>query len=346
MSLTKATPLMSPEEIAVRAGQQMPYLHLPVRAELFATRETRLRELAAGHAMRDFLLFAAELAHVQHEVLQDFAQTFADLPLPSEDDLVAAGRAAKAPLPAALWPRDPAWRAATRRMLELLAPRLAGSPAQAVVQSLLEAGDDHLEGQAELLLNGAAGLDMSAAPLVAAGLQVYWTHMVLAVDAAHGKARQAPFGRTLDATLCPCCGSLPVASVTKVDASGGNYRFLHCSLCSAQWHMVRVKCSHCESTKGINYSSLEALATDGAKQDATMASVQVETCDECHHYLKMVRMERELNVDPVADDLGSITLDILVSEDGYQPHGVNLLLLTGEGDNTSFNEVPVPDKRS
>jgi len=342
MSLTKATPLMSPEEIAVRAGQQMPYLHLPVRVEVFATRETRLRQLAAGHAMQDFLLFAAELAHVQHEVLQDFPPAH----VPSEDDLLAAGRAAQAPLPAALWPRDAAWLAATRRMLELLAPRLSGSPAQAAVQALLAAEDAHLEGQAELLLNGAAGLDMSAAPLVAAGLQVYWTHMVLAVDAAHGKARQAPFGRTLDVTLCPCCASLPVASVTKVDAQGGNYRFLHCSLCSAQWHMVRVKCSHCQSTKGIGYHSLEALATDGAQQDASMASVQAETCDECGHYLKMVRQERELHVEPVADDLASLTLDILVSEAGFQPHGVNLLLLTGEGDNTSFNEVPVPDKRS
>lgn len=338
MSVTKATPLMSPEEIAVRAGQQMPYLHLPVRGEVFANRETRLRELAAGHAMRDFLLFGAELAHVQHEVLQDYAA----VPAPSEDDLAAAGRAARAPLPAGLWPRDPAWRAATRRMLELLAPRLAGSPAQAVVQGLLDADDSHLEGQAELLLNGAAGLDMSAAPLVAAGLQVYWTHLVLEVDKAHGKARQAPFGRTLDATLCPCCGSLPVASVTKVDAQGGNYRYLHCSLCSTQWHMVRVKCSRCESTKGIHYQSLEALATDGATQDPGMASVQAETCDECGHYLKMVRQERDLHVEPVADDLASLTLDILVSEAGFQPHGINLLLLTGEGDpsaETSFTET-------
>lgn len=325
MSVTKATPLLSPEEIAVRSGQQMPYLHLPVRAELFATRETRLRELAAGHAMRDFLLFAAELAHVQHEVLQDYPE----VALPSADDLLAAGRAAQAPLPAPLWPRDPAWRAALRRMLELLVARLAGSPAQAAVQALLSLDDAHLEGQAELLLQGAAGLDMSAAPLVAAGLQVYWTHMVLATQQAHGAARQEPFGRTLDVTLCPCCGSLPTSSVTRLDPSGSNFRYLNCALCSTQWHMVRVKCSHCQSTKGIHYHSLQALATDGATEDTAQASVQAETCDECGHYLKIVRMERDLNVDPVADDVATLTLDILVSEAGFQPHGVNLLLLTG-----------------
>ena len=339
MSVTKATPLLSPEEIAVRSGQQMPYLHLPVRAELFATRETRLRELAAGHAMRDFMLFAAELAHAQHEVLQDYPQ----VALPSSDDLLAAGRAAQAPLPAGLWPRHQGWLAGTRLMLERLLPRLAGNPAQGAVQKLLDAGDDHLEGQAELLMQGAAGLDMGAAPLVAAGLQVYWSHMVMAVQQEHGAGRQEPFGRTLDATLCPCCGSLPVASITRTDASGGNYRYLACSLCATQWHMVRVKCSHCQGTKGIGYHSLQALATDGATEDTSQAAVQTETCDECGHYLKIVRSERDLRVEPVADDLATLTLDILTSEAGFQPHGMNLLLLTGEADDgitdVKFNEL-------
>lgn len=340
MSVTKATPLLSPEEIAVRAGQQMPYLHLPSRAELFATRETRLRELAAGHAMRDFMLFAAELAHVQHAVLQDYPEVH----LPSGDDLAAAARAAQAPLPAGLWPRHKGWIEGTRRMLELLVPRLDGNPAQVAVKALLDAGDDHLEGQAELLMSGAAGLDMSAAPLVAAGLQVYWSHMVMAVQKEHGAARQEPFGRTLDVTLCPCCGSLPVTSITKTDAAGGNYRYLSCSLCATQWHMVRVKCSHCQSTKGIGYHSLQAVATDGATEDTSQASVQAETCDECGHYLKIVRSERDLRVEPVADDLATLTLDILVSEAGFQPHGMNLLLLAGDtGDDgvtdVTFNEL-------
>jgi FdhE protein len=342
MSITKASKLLSPEEIAVRAGEQMPYIQLPVRRELFSARATRLRQLAPGHAMHDFLLFAAELAAVQHEVLQDYPT----VTLPSLDDLTAAARAAQAPVPAPLWPRDPVWRSAMRRMLELLIPRLAGSPAQAAVQTLLAAGDDHLEGQAELLLQGAAGLDMSAAPLVAAGLQVYWTNMVLAIQEAYGAARQQPYGRTLDMTTCPCCGSLPTASITRVDQTGSNFRYLHCSLCSAQWHMVRVKCSHCESTKGIHYHSLEALATDGAVQDASQASVQAETCDECHHYIKIVRMERELNVDPVADDLASLTLDILVSEAGYEAHGVNLLLLSGGEEAPGEPAIAPPSNRS
>ena len=34
--------------------------------------------------------------------------------------------------------------------------------------------------------------------------------------------------------------------------------------------------------------------------------------------------------DPAADDLASLTLDLLVSEAGYQRHGLNLMLLFGE----------------
>ena len=63
---------------------------------------------------------------------------------------------------------------------------------------------------------------------------------------------------------------------------------------------------------------------------AAGAAVQAETCDECHHYLKIVHSDRDPFVDPVADDLASLTLDLLVSETGMVRHGVNLMLLFGE----------------
>lgn len=343
MSVTTTTRILSPEEIAVQAGQQLAFLHLPEPTELFAVREQRLRELAPGSPLREFLLFAAELSHAQHALLQDYPPTR----LPDEDDLAAAARAAQAPMPAALWPRDPVWVGATRRMLEQLAASLAGNPAQAVVTGLLARPDGYFEAQADSLLTGQGELDMACAPLVAAGLQVYWTQMVLAIERQSSNARQAPFGRTLDATRCPCCASVPTASVTRLDASGGNLRYLQCSLCATQWHMVRVKCSHCLSTKGIHYQSLQALATDGAEQDPSRAAVQAETCDECGHYLKIVRAERDLRVEPVADDLATLTLDILVSEAGYQPHGLNLLLLTDGGADTEADiGKPSPPPRS
>ena len=330
MGMTQATRLLTPEEIAVQAGQQVPYVRLPVRAEVFAERELRLRQLAAGHAMRDFLLFVAELARSQHKLLQNHPA----VALPEPAQLDETSRAGLPPLPAVGWSRDPAWRDGLRRLLDDLLPRLQGSPAEAVARALRATDDATLEQQADRLLAGVmVGLDFGAAPLVAAALQVYWSHLVIATEAARGDDRLAPFGRTDDATLCPCCGSRPTASITRIGADASGYRYLHCSLCSAQWHMVRIKCSHCENTKGIAYQSLQPLP--GHELPATAAAqdaVQAETCDECGHYLKVVHMERDNRVEPCADDLASVTLDLLVSESGRERHGVNLLLLFGDSE--------------
>ena len=73
--------ILSPEEIAVRAGEQQTFLHLP-EPGVFAERALRLRQLAAGHAMRDFLLFVAELAEAQHRALSTAAPVM--LPTPAQ----------------------------------------------------------------------------------------------------------------------------------------------------------------------------------------------------------------------------------------------------------------------
>ena len=65
--------------------------------------------------------------------------------------------------------------------------------------------------------------------------------------------------------------------------------------------------------------------------------VQAEACSECGHYLKLVHADRDVMAEPVADDLATLTLDLLVAETGLQRHGVNLLLLFGE------SEEPAPD---
>jgi FdhE protein len=332
MTTTTARPLLSPEEIAARAGHQVTFLRLPERATVFAEREMRLRQLAAAHPMRDFLLFTAELARAQHLVLQAYPA----LALPDQAALEAAARAGQAPLPALLWPRDAAWRSGLRLLLEELLARVPDSPARDAVGAAQAMPDTELEQQAGRLLHGImTGLDMRTAPLVAAGLQTCFTHMVTALEAMRGSERQAPFGRTVDATLCPCCASLPTASVVQIDPGGGTCRYLHCSLCSAHWHMVRIKCSHCEGTKGIHYYSLQTAEAAAAGAPVSAQAVETEICEGCGHYLKIVRADRDRHVEAVADDLATVTLDLLTAEAGYQRHGVNLLLLYGDEDAAS-----------
>ena len=178
------------------------------------------------------------------------------------------------------------------------------------------------------ILIDADELCRAAAPLVAAGLQAYFTHLVLATAETHG---EAVFGRTDPATGCPCCGSRPTASVTRIGADESGHRYLACSLCATQWHYVRIKCAHCESTRGITYQQLEGAPTDGAR-GAYLGAVKAECCDSCGHYLKLVAMERDPEVEPMADDLASVALDLLVSEAGHQRAGVNLMLVFGEAE--------------
>jgi FdhE protein len=179
--------------------------------------------------------------------------------------------------------------------------------------------------------------------LVAAALQVYWVHMVSSL-LQRTDGRGQPFGRIDDETACPGCGSRPVASITRSQGDLLGQRYLHCSLCSLQWHMLRIKCSHCLSTQHIAYQSLDVAAAEGdGASRAASAALQAETCDDCGHYLKIMHTERDPFVEPVADDLASVTLDLLVSETGLRRHGLNLMLLFGEPESAS---PPPPDPGS
>ncbi len=324
------TKILSPEEIAVRAGEQLTFLHLP-EPGVFAARVVRLRQLAEGHAMRDFLLFAAELADAQHRALKGGVV----VPLPSAEQVEAAASQGVPLLPAESWVRAPVWRESLRALLQDLSGHLADGPAKAAVLQLAAASNEHLDTQAGRLLAGVMlGLDMAAAPLIAAGLQLHWVRLVQQTGEALAGGSVAPFGRIDDGTVCPCCGSRPVASVERLGAEGA--RYLACGLCATQWHYVRIKCTHCQSTKGISLQSLMAAEAEAAE---TQPAVQAECCSECGHYLKLMHPARDNGIEPVADDLASLTLDLLVSENGQQRHGVNLLLLFGESD-----EAPPPGR--
>lgn len=323
----RTTRVLDPEQIAMQAGRQMPFLRLPRRAEAFSDRATRLRQLAASHPMREYLIFIADLAQAQQQVLNDYAA----VALPEAEALEAAAKVLKPPMPAFGWPRDPVWMQELRRLLALFRTRLAEGPARDTLDRVVAADNAWLEHQADHLSRRIMlGLDLAAAPLIAAGLQAYWTQLVLRVGEQHG---ENIFGRTDPGTECPCCGSAPTASVTRIGADESGFRYLHCALCGTEWHYVRIKCAHCESTKGIHFESLEAepgVARPGT--GAREGAVKAECCDSCGHYLKQVAMEKDPEVEPVADDLASVTLDLLVSEAGHQRHGHNLMLLFGDPD--------------
>ncbi|MEI6803107.1 MAG: formate dehydrogenase accessory protein FdhE [Burkholderiales bacterium] len=334
---------LSAEEIAASAAGETAFLLLPERATVFAERAMRLRQLAQGHHLHDYLVFLAAVALEQDQALQ----VFASVVLPDTAALGQAARRGEPPLPASDWPRDPAWRDGLHAMAQRLLPGTAGA-VRTALERILQGDADFLEQQADCLLSGdMVGLDLACAPVIAAALQVYWTHMVLQVQRLFPPPLQT-FGRTADATVCPCCGSLPVASVTQAAGSTPGQRYLVCSLCSARWNMVRIQCSHCLGTEGITYQSLDLADAPVPPQEslaegtssAHRAAIQAEACERCGHYLKIMHAERDAAIDPVADDIASLTLDLLVSQEGLQRHGVNLMLLFGDG--TQPNQAAGP----
>jgi len=213
-----------------------------------------------------------------------------------------------------------------------LQTRHAHRPAGAVIAALLSKPDDEIDRIADRLLHGyLTGLDLAHAQLVAAGLQVYFTAQVIALQTTYGTRKPEPFGRIMGRTeLCPCCSSRPVASISRIGSAETGLRYVSCSLCSVQWHMVRIKCVACENTKDIVYESLRQPDDgDSPAKSFKPGAVQAECCDACGHYLKIVHMERDQYVEPHADDLASISLDLLVAEGGRVRFGNNLMLLFG-----------------
>lgn len=282
----------------------------PQPASVFADRAARFERLAAGHPSGDWLAFLARLTRVQHELLQRHPA----VALPDAAALEQARRHAMPPLPANGWRRDPAWQ----RHLAILADRLMPDvPAvlQPTLIALASAEAGELDRLADSVLRAEYDpADAARLPFVAAALQVYWTWMA-AQPALAGLERLDVPG------LCPCCGSLPVASVVQTGQYTGA-RYLHCSLCNTEWNLVRVKCSTCGEGDKVSYRVLEGEA---GQQDL----VRAEVCDDCHCYLKIVHRDKEATADPVADDLATLALDILVDEAGYLRAGPNPLFVPG-----------------
>jgi FdhE protein len=273
----------------------IPYLRPHTGAAGFRRRGERLAELAPGHAAGDFLAFVGALAAAQAEVA-------GQLRLPPR-----AGLPAARPLDVGR-PPPPEWREA----LALLARRLAGAAmpdaARQALASLERRGAAELDALAGRFLRGdLAAADVGPAVFVGAGLQVAYACL------AAGLPREA-VARGEDAG-CPVCGFPPVVGIVLPE---DKVRYLVCGLCASTWHLTRVQCAVCRSGEKVGYLALEGV--DGP--------AKAETCESCHAYTKLLYLEKALQLEPFADDLATLALDLLVAERGYLRNGRSPYLVT------------------
>ena len=272
---------------------------LPDRASLFARRGERLLTLADGHVMADWLRFMARIALAQHEAMA--AITVASTTIESS---VAAP-----PLAPATHRRHPVWRDVLAGLLQISRDFPLPDQAACVVATLRQADDDSLEALAQAYLAGDCPL-AGEALFIAASLQVYFTGLAASLEAS--KLHLQP-----QRGLCPGCGSAAVAGVITAAGKSPGARYLHCGLCATAWNHVRAVCINCGESRALALHEI----------DGGNGLVKAETCDACHGYAKMMYQAADMQVEPVADDLASFALDIMIGEAGWSRHAANPLVI-------------------
>jgi FdhE protein len=242
--------------------------------------------------------------------------------LPAPAQMERSGEHGMPPIHASIWLQAQPWRETLESLCAALGAQ-SGFPAglSESIATIRSATSAWIETQATYLLDaGNDAVDVHVAPLVMAALQVHGAALAACFVADQVKALDIP-------GVCPLCGTLPVASIVCATSPYQGYRYLHCALCATEWHLVRVQCSQCgASGKNIAYQSLESAITDKGPSGKGDAAVRAETCEQCHGYRKILYQEKDPGVEPVADDVASLALDLLLGEEGYHRVSNNPLL--------------------
>jgi FdhE protein len=289
---------------ATAASGDVPFLRLPDPYTQFRRRAERLRHLASRqHSLAEYLRFIAGVADAQQDAAREFAVAVAG------DDLT--GWAPDDSLPRlsvhrCVLPHD--WRSALETVTDRC--RKNGAEIANVIGALSQSPPEQVDGWAKAVLVGDyTQIDPGTAAIIGAALQVVWTAWC-----AH--LGMAP-PRTEHRSECPVCGSRPVVSVIAAGGAEHGLRYLCCGLCATQWNLPRIRCIHCGSTEGIAY-----YAVEGSNQ-----AVKAEACGQCGTYSKILNLEKDPKLDPFADDLASLALDIMLADAGFERFGANPFLI-------------------
>jgi len=296
--------------------REAPRVVLPDNPKLFEERAARFAQLAQGHSMGAYLGLMAQVSRGQQAAIG--ARAAAPVPPSALEQSRSYGMP---PLSAQGHARAPLWRDDLGEIIRVV--RAEAAPAVQPTLDRLQAMDEaSVEAIADRVLAGTT-LDDDAAcvPFVGAALQVYFTRLAASLAAADVSHCDV-------ATVCPVCGTRPVASIVRIGGAQASLRYLFCALCQTEWNMARAKCTSCDTDKGVHFLS---LAEDPDSDQAAQAAVKAEACDECKTYLKLMNQDKDPFVDPYADDLATLALDLLVDEQGFARSGPNLLFHPGSG---------------
>lgn len=297
--------ILPESEIAKKAGGlSSPPLLFADPKSIYRRRAERLRKLAEHHPLADYLLFAAQISDAQQHVLTQF---------PVAQDSRLKQISGTFPLNAKSWRRDKIWLQILTALLHEIKDNTS-EQIRETIEWLEKASESELNGLADkLLAEDYAAVSSDKAVFIWAALSLYWTQLTRQLP------RNAKTESAEQLQICPVCGTAPAASVIHFGSAQG-LRYLHCALCESEWNMVRSQCSNCNQSGKVGYWSL----------DSEQAAVKAEACGDCGSYLKVMYQEKDPYVEPVADDLATLFLDMEMEQKDFSRSGINPFLFPGE----------------
>jgi len=283
-----------------------PFAQLPDPLVIFDHRSRRLRALADGHALRAYLLFLADLSDIQHRVQDGLP----GIVLPDADALARSRQHRMPPLDGARFTAGAAMDSVWQRLTAMADAVAMPDAARVALQRIKSTAAADRAAMIGAVLSNTIPVDRLAEHVfVAAALQIHFARLATRLEAG----TLVPVGDG----VCPACGGTPVSSMVVGWSGAQGARFCACSLCGTLWNYPRVKCTLCGATKGIAYQEIAGGS----------ATVKAETCESCRGYVKILHQHKDPSLDPVADDIATLALDLLLRDLGYRRGAVDPFLL-------------------
>jgi len=283
---------------AIGSVRTPPFACLPDSHALFNNRHKRFELLRRTSPVADYIGFLSMLAKAQHETVQRFASLLPGAPISKN-----AGLYGVPPLDRLTIAGLPVFQDMTDDFFARVKQAELNKPSE---YALADIKADRAKRTAcvENLVNGfVVAEDMAQHVFIMAALQVL---MTLAAGSLEEKAL-----KPLEKNLCPACGGTHSATIIVGWNEAEGTRFCSCLYCGTMWHYVRIKCTFCEATGGIEYREIEGGP----------GSILAETCKHCGKYCKQVDHQKDISMDVFADDIGSIALDLLMRDNGLFSRG-------------------------
>ena len=283
-----------------------PFAVLPDPRCVFLARSERFAALAPGHDLEPYLRLLSQIARAQHDILTALPEPA----LPTPERLQLARENTMPPISTGQIALDETADRTFDALVKALTAAELAETSRAAVEAVEKAGGEkrRLMMQA-VILDEIPGDAIAEHVIAAAAVQVIFTRLAAKLDVETLK-------RVADGA-CPSCGGAPVASTIVGWQGAHGTRFCTCSICATQWNVVRIKCLVCGNQNGIAYHSIE-----GGSE-----TVMGETCESCDSYVKMLHQHKDAALEPVADDVASLALDLTLAKEGWKRASINPFLL-------------------